>query len=106
MINRLAIKRVAREIGTRYHPRRVILFGSYAYGTPTKDSDVDFLVILNGRKRNAEQALEISRSISHPFPMDILVMKPREMSQRLKGGDTVLREMLTKGRVLYEAGHG
>ena len=102
---RAAIHRVAQEIVRYSHPRKVILFGSHAYGKPTRDSDVDFLVILETQKRNMEQALDISRAVSHPFPMDIVVMKPREVTQRLKGGDLVLREMVTRGKVLYETGH-
>ncbi len=100
-----AIRQVAREIKRSSHPQKIILFGSHAYGTPTPDSDVDFLVILNSKKRNVEQALRISRSVSHPFPMDIVVLKPREVTQRLKGGDLVLREMVTKGKLLYETRH-
>jgi predicted nucleotidyltransferase len=92
-----------QEIEQRYHPQRIVLFGSYAYGAPTADSDVDLLVILDTPQRNVEQALAISRSISHPFPMDLLVLKPREVDRRLRGGDVVLREMLTKGKVLYES---
>jgi predicted nucleotidyltransferase len=103
MVNKEAIQKVAREIVGRFHPRKVILFGSHAYGRPTEDSDVDLLVIMETEERNLPQALKISRAISHPFPMDLLVLKPREVQTRLQGGDLVLREILTKGEVLFEA---
>ena len=95
----------ARDIGRRFHPKRVVLFGSYASGIPTEDSDVDLLVILQNQGRNVEKAFEISRAIPHPFPMDLIVIKPHEVTRRLKGGDLVLREMIEKGTVLYEARH-
>ncbi len=104
MISKRIIKKVAQEIVNHFHPRQVILFGSHAYGTPTKDSDVDLLVIMETEERNLPQALKISRTISHPFPMDLVVLKPHEVQTRLAGGDLVLREILTKGEVLFEAG--
>ena len=83
MISKRVIKKIAQEIADHCHPRQVILFGSYAYGRPTEDSDVDLLVIMETEERNLPQALKISRAISHPFPMDILVLKPREVQTRL-----------------------
>ena len=101
MISKRAIKKVAEEIVDHFHPRKVILFGSHAYGTPREDSDVDLLVIMDTDERNLPQALKISRAISHPFPMDLVVLKPQEIRTRLEGGDLVLREILTKGEVLF-----
>lgn len=99
------IKKIAKQIEKKWHPQKIILFGSYAYGKPTKNSDVDLLIILNTKRRNIHQAFKISRSISHPFPLDILVIKPKEVLKRLKGGDLVLREMIDKGKTLYEISH-
>ena len=98
------IQKIVQQIVERFQPRKVILFGSYAYGKPTEDSDVDLLVIMETAERNLPQALKISRAISHPFPMDLIVLKPQEVQTRLQGGDLVLREILTKGEVLFEAG--
>lgn len=103
MVSKRAIRKIAREIVDHFHPRQVILFGSHAYGRPTEDSDVDLLVIMDTEERNLPQALKISRAISHPFPMDLIVLKPQEVQTRLQGGDLVLREILTKGEVLFEA---
>ncbi len=103
--NKRLISKVADEIKEKWHPERIILFGSYAYGRPTQDSDVDYLVVLDSKKRNLRQSFEISCSISHPFPMDILVVKPKEIEKRIKGGDLVLQEIINKGKILYEAGY-
>ena len=45
-INEELIKEIKNRIVSEVHPEKIILFGSYAYGTPTKDSDVDLLVIM------------------------------------------------------------
>ena len=74
MISKKTIKKVAREIAEHFHPRQVILFGSHAYGAPTKDSDVDLLVIMETKERNLPQALNISRGLSLPYPMALLVL--------------------------------
>lgn len=104
MVSKRAIKQVAKEIVEHFHPRQVILFGSYAYGTPTANSDVDLLIIMETKERNLPQALKISRAISHPFLMDLVVLKPQEVQTRLEVGDLVLREILAKGEILFEAG--
>ncbi|MBN1472924.1 MAG: nucleotidyltransferase domain-containing protein [Syntrophaceae bacterium] len=61
------IKKVAQQIGEEFHPQRVILFGSYAKGQPTKDSDVDFLIITPVEKRPVDKSVEIHLKIRPPF---------------------------------------
>ena len=46
-----AIKRFARRIAAKFHPEKIILFGSYAYGTPHEESAVDLLVIMPCRRK-------------------------------------------------------
>ena len=102
---RRAIAAAARQIGERFHPERVILFGSYARGRPTPDSDVDLLVVMRTRRRPAEQAAAIRREVDFPFPVDLLVRTPRQIEDRLAMGDCFIREIVTQGKVLYEADH-
>ena len=84
-------------------PEKVILFGSYAYGTPSQDSDVDLLVIMETDAQPVDRYLAVSRLLRpRPFPVDILVKTPEEINQALKKGDSFLRELTTQGRVLYE----
>jgi predicted nucleotidyltransferase len=61
------IRRFARQVAERFHPEKIILFGSYAYGTPHEDSDVDILVVMPARKQ-IDQAVRIDRAIEPPFP--------------------------------------
>jgi uncharacterized protein len=77
MIQRSEINAYVRRLAQEFHPERVILFGSYAHGKPTDDSDVDLLVIMNhGKRKNVEQAIDIDRRIDYSFPLDLLVRTP------------------------------
>src|ERR1700719_1283437 len=95
------IRRFARQVAERFQPEKIILFGSYAYGTPHADSDVDILVIMPARNQ-IDQAVKISLDIDPPFPLDIIVRTPHNMQWRLAEGESFLREITTKGKVLYE----
>ena len=103
MIRRRDIKRVCNQIAREFRPQRIILFGSYAYGQPSPDSDVDLLVIMPLKGRATEQAVEISRRLEHRFPIDLLVRSPEEVRQRLAWNDFFLREATEKGVVMYES---
>ncbi len=102
-INQRTISAFARQVAKQFNPHKIILFGSYAYGQPTEDSDVDILVVLPFKGRNPEKATEIWMATKPRFPIDIMVRKPAELKKRLKMGDFFLREITEKGKVLYEA---
>ncbi len=95
------IRRYARAIAERFRPDKIILFGSFAYGTPQVDSDVDLLVIMPARNQGS-QAYKIRLALSAPFAMDLIVRTPETMKWRLAEGDSFLREIMSKGKVLYE----
>jgi uncharacterized protein len=94
---------VVAQMVARFQPQQVILFGSHAYGTPTPDSDVDLLVVMETPLRHVEQAVKIRKAVDFPFPVDVLVRTPQDIAERLALGDVFLREVLTKGVVLYAA---
>jgi predicted nucleotidyltransferase len=95
------IRRFARQVAERFHPEKIILFGSYAYGRPHADSDVDFLVVMPARNQ-LDQAFKLHVALLPPFPLDLLVRTPQNLKWRLAEGDSFLREIVTKGKVLYE----
>lgn len=102
-VTKRQIAAVARHIAERFDPEKIILFGSYAYGKPTADSDVDFLVVLNKRLPWPEQEAQISLSFKpYPFPMDILVETPQRIDHRVSLGDPLLTEITERGKILYE----
>jgi uncharacterized protein len=94
---------MVQRIVAALKPSKILLFGSYAYGTPSGDSDIDLLVIVDTTARPVERYLAVSRLLRpRPFPLDILVKTPEEVAQALQQGDAFLHETLTRGRVLYE----
>ncbi|MBI5651516.1 MAG: nucleotidyltransferase domain-containing protein [Chloroflexi bacterium] len=98
-----AIRTVAQRIANQFHPEKIILFGSYAYGKPTPASDVDLLVVMETPLREKQQRLEISRALSpRPFPLDVVVRTPRQVQERVALGDTFIAEIMTRGKPLYE----
>jgi predicted nucleotidyltransferase len=99
------IQALVTEIGDKFHPQQIILFGSYAYGTPTRESDVDLLVIMQTPRRPVEEAVAIRQALHFPFPTDLLVRTPEQLEERLRAGDFFLREIVSRGTVLYEAPH-
>jgi len=105
MVEMDSIRELTEKIVHIYHPRQVILFGSYAYGTPTVDSDVDLLVILAGEDKGSRKAVEILNTVNPQFPVDLLVRTPEQVRQRLAWNDFFLQEIIKRGKVLYEASH-
>ena len=99
------IQALATEIGHTFQPEKIVLFGSYAYGRPTRDSDVDLLVITKTRLHPVEQAVAIRQAVDCPFPVDLLVRTPEQIEERLRLGDYFLQDILQRGKVLYEAAH-
>jgi predicted nucleotidyltransferase len=95
-----AIKRIVTEL----KPEKIILFGSYAYGNPTPDSDVDLLVIMETKAREIDRYVAISNLLyPREFPVDIIVKTPKEIkAESQKSGNFFMREILTKGKVVYE----
>ncbi len=104
MVSRKDIQATCDDIVREFAPLQVILFGSYAYGTPSEYSDVDLLVVMPVEKSEArQQASEIRERIPRRFSMDLLVRSPEEIAYRISHNDWFLREVTEKGEVLYES---
>ena len=95
------IRRFARQVAKQFQPDKIILFGSYAYGTPHADSDVDILVVMAARNQH-DLAVRIRWEVTAPFPMDLLVRTPANLKWRLDERESFHTEIVTKGKVLYE----
>jgi predicted nucleotidyltransferase len=96
-----AIRAVVKQIAEKFQPEKIILFGSYAYGKPRPESDVDLLVVMETPLRNREQAAQIARAIDYRFGLDLLVRSPQQLAERLALGDFFLQEITERGKVLY-----
>lgn len=96
-----AIRRFARKLGERFRPEKIILFGSYAYGTPHEESDVDLLVVMP-TPHQTRQAIKMTLAFEPPFCLDLIVRTPERLERGLRDGNWFLREIVGKGKVVYE----
>jgi predicted nucleotidyltransferase len=94
-----AIRRFARQIAERFQPEKIILFGSYAYGTPHNESDVDLMVIMPA-SNEISKAIRIKQAFERPFALDLIVKTPKHIERGLQENDWFLREVIEKGKVL------
>lgn len=97
---RKVISSITERIKEKYHPEKIILFGSFAYGKPKKNSDIDLLVIKDTNISTLKQAFLIRRELRESIPIDIIVRTPRQIRERIKLGDFFIKRIMHKGIVL------
>lgn len=105
---RQQIELVCRAIAREFHPDKIVLFGSYAYGNPGPESDVDLLVVMPFDGSPFRQAAVILDHVVHAvgvIPFDLLVRTAQQVQERIQMGDTFMRDVIERGRVMYEADH-
>jgi len=94
------VKLIADRLRERYKAREVILFGSYARGEETPDSDIDILVISESKERYFERQAtvrRIIRDLKKKIPVAPIVLTPDELAERKKQGDQFIEEILSTG---------
>lgn len=103
MVNPAKIRSFCNAVAKQFRPRKIVLFGSHAYGRPTVDSDVDLLVIMpRGRRGGERMSVRIRHAVQGDFPLDLLVRTPVEVARGMRDGDFFMREIMTHGKVMYE----
>ena len=102
MVQQSDIIEYANEVARQFQPKRVILFGSYAEGRATADSDVDLFVEMEHTQSSLQQALAIRKAIRRTFPLDLVVKTSHEIKRRLEQNDFFLKTIMDDGQVLYE----
>jgi len=103
MTTEVAIQTMVDRIVQRFHPVRVVLFGSHARGTATAESDVDLLVVLPQIADKRRTTVDIRRALGDlPVSKDIVVTTPDEIARRGDLIGSVLRPALREGKVVYE----
>jgi predicted nucleotidyltransferase len=102
MITKAQINQVVKALVEGYHPRKIILFGSYALGNPTRDSDVDLLVIKDDDLPKLERN-RLARSFlkDFMFPVDVFVKNSREFDIHKDIVGTIVYTANKYGKVLY-----
>ena len=105
MVEMHKIEDLTAQIAREFNPDRIILFGSHAYGKPGNDSDVDILVVLPFKGKPVRKAIEIRNRVNAGMPLDLIVRTPEQLAERLAQNDWFMREIVERGRTLYEANH-
>ena len=110
MVEQTVIESVRSYLGALpalgIHPRRAILFGSYAHGRPDRDSDIDLLIIKETNQRFIDRWIEVQRLLTgthRHLPVETIVLTPAELEERLQMGDQFIADILARGEVLYAA---
>lgn len=103
MVSRDDIQRFVGHVVRQFRPAAVILFGSYALGIPTEDSDVDLMVVMPHRGSGAQMATRIRLACPRTFPIDLLVRSPGQLRRLTRTGDAFINEITSKGIVLHES---
>ena len=99
-----SLKKITRKIVEEYKPEKIILFGSYAWGKPTEDSDFDLFIVKNSREKKIDRERELRTMLfGNNFPaMDLLIYTPKEVEKRLSIEDFFVKQILSEGEILYE----
>ena len=105
MVEMTKIKDLTSQIADAFNPDKIILFGSHAYGQPSNDSDVDILVVLPFKGKPVRKAIEIRNKVHAEMPLDLIVRTPEQLAERLAQNDWFMREIVERGRTLYEANY-
>ncbi len=98
------VQKMLKKLIAEYTPEKVILFGSFAYGSPDPDSDIDLLIIKDTSERFIDRWTTVQRILTgthESFPVETFVLTPKEAEYRLKIGDQFYQEILEKGQVIY-----
>ncbi|MCD6119834.1 nucleotidyltransferase domain-containing protein [bacterium] len=93
------------KLAKKFRPERIILFGSCASSESVPGSDVDMLVVLEFEGSGTEKAVEIIQKLKPDFPVDLIARTPSQITDRLQNGDFFIRNIIEKGRLLYEAAY-
>ena len=100
------IQAMVDKLKREYAPQRIVLFGSYAYGNPTPDSDIDILIVKDTPERFIDRWTTVRRILSDStrmIPIETLVLTPEELSERLRVGDQFIAKIVEDGEVLHAA---
>ena len=93
-------ERIVKEID----PEKIILFGSYAWGTPTNDSDLDLFIVQKSREpRKSRQNFLRKKMVGSGVPVDLLVYTPEEVNESInKTRNLFIEDIVRNGKILYE----
>ncbi len=100
------IRQVVDRLKADYRPERIILFGSWAYGEPSEESDLDLLIIKKTDypfHRRWAEVYQLVNTLVKGIDFSPFVMTPEEIADRQRAHDPFVEEVLTRGKTLYAA---
>ena len=95
------VKNIIQQIQEKYKPEKIILFGSFAYGRPKENSDVDLVVIKKTKERFTQRLMRMAGMVNSFLGADILVYTPKEWQEALEEENYFIKEIAEKGKVVY-----
>lgn len=103
----IEIDKIKKLLISKYQPQKIILFGSFAWGKPGKDSDLDIFIIKKVNKPRPAREQDVYRLLMRHFsdrklPVDIIVHTPQETDERFLLGDPFIKEVINSGKVIYD----
>ena len=94
---------ITRRIIQVCHPEKIILFGSHARGTATRDSDLDLLIVVSQVKHPRQERVRIRRALRGTLvPVDIFLVTPQQLERLRHLPGFIYRTALQEGKVIYE----
>jgi predicted nucleotidyltransferase len=99
-----ALDKIVNTLIREYKPHQIILYGSQAYGTQGQVSDIDLLIVKDSQVSPYRRAVQVRRLLRDPqrrIPVDLVVITPKELEERLERGDQFLQMVMSQGKVLY-----
>jgi predicted nucleotidyltransferase len=97
------LREIVEKIKVGYQPEKIILYGSYAYGHPDDESDIDLLIVKETDASPFDRRVAVRRIVDLRLPIAFapIVVTPRELAERLEMADSFFEEILQKGKTLY-----
>jgi predicted nucleotidyltransferase len=98
-----ALDRMVAVLVKAYRPEKIILFGSFASGIVHEGSDLDLVIIKETSKRPIDRQVEVYGLVKPEVGIDLFIYTPREFTDLESMGFSLVKEIVAKGKVLYEA---
>lgn len=97
------LREIVEKIKAEYQPEKIVLYGSYAYGRPDEESDIDLLIVKETEASPFDRRVAVRRIVDLRVPIAFapIVVTPQELSDRLEMGDSFFEEIVQKGKILY-----
>ena len=106
-MNEKIISEIKEVIRQNFDPDKILLFGSYAYGIPTENSDIDLLIVKDLPKNKIRERRYYLRSLlrdiisTYQRDIDILLLREKDIKERIEMGDLFIQEIYEKGHLIY-----